>query len=150
MTAGTLKMHPANDAALCESVRFQPSPREWRLFDAYLAVLGEGGRVTNAALGARMVPPMKESAMRMYRTRHPEADSWVREQIHATIAQDRPLVLRRLLELALRGSAEHARLLAQICGWFAPTDRGGDPNVPGGQGVQIRFYGLPAAEEQEA
>lgn len=139
-----------NDVPACESVRFSPSPREWRLFDAYLAVLGEGGRVTNAALGARMVPPMKESAMRMYRTRLPEADRWVREQIHGTIAQDRPLVLRRLLELALRGSAEHARLLAQICGWFAPPDRGGDPTLSGGQGVQIRFYGLPAAEDRKA
>lgn len=138
----------SSTVVVSEPVRFVPDARALRLLDAYLEAIGEGGRITNVVLAAKMRPPMKPDALQKWRTRNPQVDVWLRERIDATLAPDKPLVLRRLLELALRGSAEHAKLLGQFMGWFAPADRGGDPSLSAATAaVQINFYGLPEAPE---
>ena len=122
---------PAGDSGV---VRYEPDLRAWSYFEAHMALLGEGGRLTNITLGAKMRPPMKEDALRKWRKAHPEADAWVRKRIEESVESDKGLVIRRATELALKGSIDHANFLAKVGGWFKqPEGAGGN----GGTSVQV-------------
>jgi len=118
-------------------VRYVPDLRAHAYLDAHLVILGEGGRLTNTVLAAKMRPPMKEDALRKWRKRNPDADAWVRAEIEKTFEADKALVLRRATELALKGSIDHANFLAKVGGWFKQPEGANAPGTNGG-GVNVQ------------
>lgn len=130
----TALLVPTGNSAL---VRYEPDLRATSYLEAHLALLGEGGRLTNLTIGAKMRPPMKEDALRKWRKAHPEADAWVRQRIEASVDADKPLVIRRATELALKGSIDHANFLAKVGGWFQQPEGDRSPGAGGPVAVQV-------------
>lgn len=108
-------------------VRFKPKAKHLAYLEAVLFVLGDGGRLTNKAIGAAMKPPQAEDAVRKFRTRNPEVDEWVDEQCRIEVEGSRGRVMMRARELALKGSIDHMNYLAKVGGWFAQPDAGDGP-----------------------
>lgn len=118
---------------------YVPDRRAEQYLEAILHLLGEGGRLSDERVGDRMVPKMKADALRKWRTRHPDALAWAWREIERSVDRDKPLVLRRAVDLALRGSIDHANFLAKVGGWFKQPEGGGGAAAGVSNEIHLHF-----------
>ncbi len=107
----------------------------FRLLDAYEWSLQEGVNPTDAAI-AKKVGVQRETITR-WRRGNPQLWNWVYENIGEAAVALKPLVDRRVAELAKSGSAEHQKLFYQFVAKVSPPEEA--DVVPGGVQVVQNF-----------
>lgn len=106
---------------------FKPKRQDWLLLEAFQAVIGSTGRLTNAAIASHL--NITPEAVRQ-RLLHQGRQEWINEQLETAVRQAWPRVMARASELAMRGSIDHMTFLAKVGGRFAQTEQAptGGPN----------------------
>jgi hypothetical protein len=91
-----------------------PQPCHWRYLDAVVEALETDGNVSNRAIARRM--GVRHETITRWTRQHPDIRAWVGQRLE-TVSNDRHAhIVNRCVNLALRGSIDHAKLYFQVTG----------------------------------
>lgn len=102
-----------------------------RLLGAYEQCFQDGRNPTDGVIAALL--KVRRETINRWRRRKPGLRRWLQEQLGATAESLKPLVDRRVAQLAITGSVDHAKLFYQFVAKVGvPLDEDA-PGVPAGQ-----------------
>lgn len=113
-----------------EKVAFKPDERDRALLMAYQELIAEHGRITSHALATKVGVSRQAVDKRL---ENAGRRAWINAHLDRAVEDAWPKVMARATELAMRGSIDHMKFLAQVGGRLKQPDGGG----PGGVNVQV-------------
>lgn len=97
-----------------DGAAFVPKQRDFDYLEAVALLYDEGRPVNLPNLGELL--GITKQAVWKYQRENPQLMAWVNSQIRGVASQRVGGVIRKLAEIAERGSAEHAKLYLQVMG----------------------------------
>lgn len=122
---GHKRSHVTPDLDVQQDAAFQPKPVHFRLLEAYELAFQDGANPTDAVIAKRL--NVRRETITRWRRRNPELRRWLYEHIGRRAEELRPLVDRRVTQLAISGSVDHAKLFYQFVAKVGDPER--DPAV---------------------
>jgi hypothetical protein len=107
---------------------FEPRPVHLRLAYAYESCFQDGVSPTDGVIAKRL--NVRRETVNRWRRLNPPLWAWLRAQVSHTIEELRPFVDRRIAQLALQGSPEHAKLYYQFIAKLEIPMGDGVPSAP--------------------
>jgi len=98
---------------------FAPKPVHWRLLAAYEACFQDGHNPSDGVIAKKL--DVRRETINRWRRRNPKLREWLYRQIGQTAVSLRPLVDRRVMQLALLGSPDSIKLYYQYVAKVEPA-----------------------------